>query len=78
MLPTTSLNAPSILPMCITTNAAMPVCNQAALCGRGSVERLLWLSAFAVSGYSGTINRTSKPFNPLLGETYELVCQEKV
>ena len=51
---------------------------QAALCGKGSVERLLWLSAFAISGYSGTVNRTSKPFNPLLGETYELLCQEKV
>ncbi len=27
--------------------------------------------------YSGTAGRTNKPFNPLLGETYELVCAEK-
>ena len=27
--------------------------------------------------YSGTAGRTSKPFNPLLGETYELICAEK-
>ncbi len=55
-----------------------PNLSQAALCPKGSTERLVWLAAFAISGYSGTINRTSKPFNPLLGETYELVFQEKV
>lgn len=43
----------------------------------GSTERLLYIAAFAVSGYSGTAGRASKPFNPLLGETYEMVCQEK-
>ena len=31
----------------------------------------------AASRYSGTAGRTNKPFNPLLGETYELVCAEK-
>ncbi len=36
------------------------------------------ICAFAVSGYAGTAGRTTKPFNPLLGETYEFVCQEKV
>jgi hypothetical protein len=44
----------------------------------GSVERLMHIAAFAVSGYSGTAGRTTKPFNPLLGETFEFVCQEKV
>lgn len=29
------------------------------------------------SPYSSTPGRTAKPFNPLLGETYELVCPEK-
>ena len=43
----------------------------------GSIERLLRVAAFAVSGYSSTAGRTSKPFNPLLGETYELVHAEK-
>lgn len=43
-----------------------------------SVDRLLHIAAFAVSGYSGTAGRTTKPFNPLLGETFEFVCQEKV
>ncbi|CAL8470152.1 g9694 [Coccomyxa elongata] len=43
----------------------------------GSQERMLYVAAFAVSGYSSTAGRTSKPFNPLLGETYELVHAEK-
>ena len=43
-----------------------------------STDRLLHIAAFAVSGYSGTAGRTTKPFNPLLGETFEFVCQEKV
>lgn len=34
-------------------------------------EQLAYVAAFTVSGYSSTINRTGKPFNPLLGETYE-------
>ena len=29
------------------------------------------------SAYSSTIGRTTKPFNPLLGETYELIYPEK-
>lgn len=38
---------------------------------------MLFVAAFAVSGYSGTGKRTNKPFNPLLGETFEFVCQEQ-
>lgn len=29
------------------------------------------------SPYSSTPGRTAKPFNPLLGETFEFVCPEK-
>lgn len=36
-----------------------------------SVERLLHLAAFAVSPYSSQSARENKPFNPLLGETFE-------
>ena len=32
----------------------------------------MYVAAFAVSGYASTANRPSrKPFNPLLGETFE-------
>jgi hypothetical protein len=34
------------------------------------IDRLLHVVAFTVSQYSLTINKTKKPFNPLLGETY--------
>mmetsp|Transcript_31862 Transcript_31862/g.90503 ORF Transcript_31862/g.90503 Transcript_31862/m.90503 type:complete len:788 (+) Transcript_31862:469-2832(+) len=49
----------------------------AATCDRGSQRRLLLVAAFAASSYSSTVGRTRKPFNPLLGETYELVMPEK-
>ncbi|KAK9464695.1 Oxysterol-binding protein-domain-containing protein [Lipomyces arxii] len=36
-----------------------------------SALRMVYVAAFAASEYSSTINRIAKPFNPLLGETYE-------
>lgn len=36
-------------------------------------KRLLYIAAFAITSYSGTDKRISKPFNPLLGETFELI-----
>ncbi|KAI7215563.1 hypothetical protein KC333_g5391 [Hortaea werneckii] len=38
-----------------------------------STERLVYVSGFAASIYASTIGRVAKPFNPLLGETYEYV-----
>ena len=35
------------------------------------LEQMVYAAIFAVSSYSTTSNRTGKPFNPLLGETYE-------
>lgn len=34
-------------------------------------ERMAYIAAFAASSYSSTIGRVAKPFNPLLGETFE-------
>lgn len=34
-------------------------------------EQLAYVAAFTISAYSTTSSRTGKPFNPLLGETYE-------
>lgn len=36
-------------------------------------ERLIYVAGFAASIYASTIGRVAKPFNPLLGESYELV-----
>ncbi|CAE1277747.1 OSBP [Acanthosepion pharaonis] len=44
--------------------------DQAARCEL-SAEQMVYVAAFTISSYSTTTNRTSKPFNPLLGETYE-------
>ncbi|XP_050081424.1 oxysterol-binding protein 2 isoform X3 [Anopheles maculipalpis] len=38
---------------------------------KDTCEQLAYVTAFTVSSYSTTSNRTGKPFNPLLGETYE-------
>uniref|UniRef100_A0A673ZT70 Oxysterol-binding protein n=1 Tax=Salmo trutta TaxID=8032 RepID=A0A673ZT70_SALTR len=43
-----------------------------AACCESSLEQLCLVAAFSVSSYSTTVHRTAKPFNPLLGETYEL------
>ncbi|KAK7505919.1 hypothetical protein BaRGS_00002641 [Batillaria attramentaria] len=46
------------------------ILDQAALCD-DSCEQLAWVAAFTVSAYATTLFRTGKPFNPLLGETFE-------
>uniref|UniRef100_A0A8K9Y5F0 Oxysterol-binding protein n=1 Tax=Oncorhynchus mykiss TaxID=8022 RepID=A0A8K9Y5F0_ONCMY len=41
-------------------------------------ERMAIMAAFVISGYSSTYYRAgSKPFNPLLGETYECIREDK-
>ncbi|KOS13119.1 hypothetical protein Malapachy_1581 [Malassezia pachydermatis] len=43
-----------------------------------STERLSLVGAFAVSSYASTAQRTTrKPFNPLLGETYECIRADR-
>lgn len=49
--------------------------DKAARCD-SSLEQLCLVAAFSVSSYSTTVHRTAKPFNPLLGETYELDRRE--
>ncbi|CAN1854934.1 Oxysterol-binding protein-related protein 1A [Linum perenne] len=42
-----------------------------------NLMRMLNVAAFAVSGYASTNGRLCKPFNPLLGETYEADFPDK-
>ncbi|XP_060048790.1 oxysterol-binding protein 2 isoform X2 [Erinaceus europaeus] len=37
-----------------------------------AVEQMCLVAAFSVSSYSTTVHRIAKPFNPMLGETFEL------
>uniref|UniRef100_A0A7M6DRP8 Oxysterol-binding protein n=1 Tax=Clytia hemisphaerica TaxID=252671 RepID=A0A7M6DRP8_9CNID len=45
--------------------------DKAATC-QTSIEQICYIAAFSISCYASTAIRTGKPFNPLLGETYEL------
>ena len=47
--------------------------NRASEC-EDPMVRLQYVAAFAVSGYASTDCRVTKPFNSLLGETFENVC----
>ncbi|GIZ01769.1 oxysterol-binding protein-related protein 6 [Caerostris extrusa] len=41
-------------------------------------ERMVYIAAFAVSAYSSSYHRAGhKPFNPVLGETYECIREDK-
>jgi len=46
------------------------VLDNAAVC-QDSCEQLAYVAAFATSAFANTTTRTGKPFNPLLGETFE-------
>ena len=47
------------------------ILDRAAAC-ESSLEQICYIAAFSISCYATTALRTGKPFNPLLGETYEL------
>ena len=47
------------------------ILNNAVLCDN-TLEEMAHVAAFAVSAYESTAIRIYKPFNPMLGETYEL------
>lgn len=42
-----------------------------------STLRMVYVAAFGASEYASTINRIAKPFNPLLGETFEYCRPEQ-
>ncbi|GAA5910494.1 OSBP family protein [Sporobolomyces salmoneus] len=52
-------------------------CLDAAAADRDSSKRIAYVAAFAMSNYSSTIGRIAKPFNPLLGESFEMVDPKK-
>ena len=40
------------------------------------LRRIMLVAAFGIAQYKCTDQRTSKPFNPILGETFELIGQD--
>lgn len=68
----TWLFKPYTLPACSTYFLTLSL-----HCQGNSLMRILNVAAFAVSGYASTEGRHCKPFNPLLGETYEAEYPDK-
>lgn len=55
----------------LTEDFEYAVClDKAARC-TNTIEEMAYVAAFTTSAYSTTTVRTGKPFNPLLGETFE-------
>lgn len=52
-------------------------CLDAAYAENDPQKRIAFVAAFAMSNYSSTIGRIAKPFNPMLGETFEYVRLDK-
>ncbi|GBE78765.1 hypothetical protein SCP_0116570 [Sparassis crispa] len=52
-------------------------CLDAACAESDPQRRIAFVAAFAMSNYSSTIGRIAKPFNPMLGETFEYVRFDK-
>ncbi|KAG8735588.1 hypothetical protein FRC10_010363 [Ceratobasidium sp. 414] len=52
-------------------------CLDAAAQEKDAHKRLAYVAAFAMSNYSSTIGRIAKPFNPMLGETFEYCRLDK-
>ncbi|KAH7100623.1 Oxysterol-binding protein-domain-containing protein [Auriculariales sp. MPI-PUGE-AT-0066] len=48
-------------------------CLDSAATEKDQYKRLAFVAGFAMSNYSSTIGRIAKPFNPMLGETFEYV-----
>ena len=79
-MPVTSNEPISLLQRVSETLEYSTLLDAAADKARTSIERLIYVTAFAVSILSGTrVKERSirKPFNPMLGETFELVREDK-
>ena len=74
-----TFNAPlSILQAVAEEYEYAPSLLERAVQTKDPAERIALVGAFAVSGYASTSVRSSrKPFNPLLGETYECVRTDR-
>ncbi|CEH16313.1 Oxysterol-binding protein [Ceraceosorus bombacis] len=66
-----AFNEPTSMLQRMAEDLEFPGCLDAAASSSESSKRLAFVAAFAASNYSSTIGRIAKPFNPILGETFE-------
>ncbi|SNX84698.1 related to SWH1 - Member of an oxysterol-binding protein family [Melanopsichium pennsylvanicum] len=72
-----SFNEPTSMLQRMAEDMEFSECLDAAALQEDSTKRIAYVAAFAMSNYSSTIGRVAKPFNPLLGETFEYMRPDK-
>ncbi|GAC71329.1 hypothetical protein PANT_2d00058 [Moesziomyces antarcticus T-34] len=72
-----SFNEPTSMLQRMAEDMEFSECLDAASLQEDSTKRIAFVAAFAMSNYSSTIGRIAKPFNPLLGETFEYMRPDK-
>ncbi|CAO1630242.1 unnamed protein product [Parajaminaea phylloscopi] len=72
-----SFNEPTSMLQRMAEDMEFSECLDAAATQRESSLRIAFVAAFAMSNYSSTIGRIAKPFNPMLGETFEYMRPDK-
>ncbi|OBA28348.1 hypothetical protein HANVADRAFT_55110 [Hanseniaspora valbyensis NRRL Y-1626] len=72
-LPVTFNEPTSLLQRVVEDMEYVEILDKASTFYQSSTLRLLYTAIFSVSPYASTQERIAKPFNPLLGETYEFV-----
>ncbi|TKY86449.1 hypothetical protein EX895_004598 [Sporisorium graminicola] len=72
-----SFNEPTSMLQRMAEDMEFSECLDAAALQEDSTKRIAYVAAFAMSNYSSTIGRIAKPFNPLLGETFEYMRPDK-
>ena len=72
-----SFNEPTSMLQRMAEDMEFTECLDAAGMQTDPIRRLMYVAAFAMSNYSSTIGRIAKPFNPLLGETFEYASLDR-
>jgi len=72
-----SFNEPVSMLQRMAEDMQFSECLDAAAEQPDSLVRIAYVAGFAMSNYSSTVGRLAKPFNPLLGETFEYIDPEK-
>lgn len=72
-----SFNEPTSMLQRMAEDMEFSECLDAAATQEDSTQRVAFVAAFAMSNYSSTIGRVAKPFNPMLGESFEYMRPDK-
>lgn len=71
-----AFNEPTSMLQRMSEDLEFSECLDAAALQSDPTRRIMYVAAFAMSNYSSTIGRIAKPFNPMLGETFEYISMD--